>query len=92
MTQTLPRLDFTAQWGRLNDTLIGLVDVIPHDKMDGWSPREGLMDLRHILAHVCFSRHGWMGNTITQKIKPDDMWAQVQTAASLIPPPQYQPC
>ena len=80
--QTLPRLDFTAQWGRLNDTLIGLIDVIPEDKMD-WSPREDLMDLRHILAHVCFSRHGWMGNTISQKISPEDMWQQVQTSDGL---------
>ena len=42
MTDTaFPPLDITAQWGRLNDGLITLMDYVPVDRMD-WSPREGL--------------------------------------------------
>ena len=73
-----PRIDVSERWGTLNDGLIALVDVIPDDKFD-WSPREELWDLRYILAHVCLTRHDWMGNTISQKISNDDMWAAVQT-------------
>ena len=76
------RLDVTERWGTLNDGLIALVDVIPDDKFD-WSPREELWDRRHILAHVCMTRHDWMGNRISQKISNDDMWASVQTNGGL---------
>ncbi len=33
-----PLLDFTAKWGRLNDTMIKLIDYVPVEKM-GWCPR-----------------------------------------------------
>jgi uncharacterized damage-inducible protein DinB len=58
-----PPLDLTAQWSRLNDGLIDLVDYIPDDKMN-WSPREDLYNFRGILLHVALSRHGWLGSTV----------------------------
>ena len=54
-----PLLDITAHWGRLNDTLIQLVDYIPDDKLD-WSPREDLWSFRTILSHVSSTRQNWL--------------------------------
>ena len=53
------KLDFAAQWGRLNDTIIALVDYVPDDKMD-WSPREDLWGFRTILSHVSSTRENWL--------------------------------
>ena len=53
------KLDFAAQWGRLNDTLVGLVDYIPEDKLD-WSPRDDMWDIRTILSHVSSTRGNWL--------------------------------
>ena len=55
-----PRLDITDQWGRLNDSISALVDVVPDDKLD-WSPREDLWNFRGILIHIAGSRDYWMG-------------------------------
>lgn len=52
-------LDFAEQWGRLNDTVIALVDYIPDDKLD-WSPQEGGWDFRTILSHVSSTRENWL--------------------------------
>ena len=52
-------LDIGAHWGRLNDTLIQLVDYIPDDKLD-WSPREDLWSFRTILSHVSSTRQNWL--------------------------------
>ena len=59
MADTYRKLDIAAQWGRLNDTILALVDVIPEDKLD-WSPRDGLWNFRGILAHIAFVRHNWL--------------------------------
>ena len=60
MTTNSPgKLDFAAQWGRLNDTIIALVDHVPDDKLE-WSPREDLWDLRTILSHVSSTRDNWL--------------------------------
>ena len=53
------KLDFAAQWGRMNDTIIALVDYVPDDKMD-WSPREDLWDFRTILSHISSTRDNWL--------------------------------
>ncbi len=52
-------LDFAEQWGRLNDTIIGLVDYVPDDKLD-WSPREDLWGFRTILSHISSTRQNWL--------------------------------
>ena len=80
--EVLPRIDITGRYGRLNEGLIDLIQYIPDDKLE-WSPREELWDLRHILAHVAFSRHNWMGNFMTQKIKPEDVYDRTATKAGL---------
>ncbi len=54
-----PPLDITAHWGRLNDTIAGLVDYIPDDKLD-WSPREDLWSFRTVLSHVSSTRQNWL--------------------------------
>ncbi len=80
MNEALPRIDITEQWGRLNDGLIELVTYIPDGKLE-WSPQEDLWDFHHILSHLVFSRHGWMGNTLTQKIKPEEIYEPMATKA-----------
>ena len=57
------RLDFAEQWGRMNDTIMALVDYIPADKVN-WSPREDLWNFRGILAHIIMVRHNWLGNVV----------------------------
>ena len=56
-------LDFAAQWSRLNDTIVDLVDFIPNNKLD-WSPREDLWNFRGILIHIAGSREYWMGRVV----------------------------
>ena len=68
MAEALPRVDITEMYGRLNAWLIDLVESIPDRKLE-WSPREDLWTFRHILAHVAFSRHNWMGNFLTQEVQ-----------------------
>ena len=80
--ETLPGLEITAQWGRLNDTIIALVDYIPDDKLD-WSPQEELWNFRRILAHLAFARHNWTGNFLTQEIKPEDVFDKTATKAGI---------
>ena len=80
--EALPRIEITEMYGRLNEGLIDLVEYIPDDKLE-WSPRKDLWDLRHILAHVAFSRHNWTGNFLTQKIKPEDIHAAAATKAGI---------
>ncbi len=57
------KLDIAAQWGRLNGSIIALVDYIPEDKLD-WSPREDLWNFRGILIHIAGSRDYWMGHIV----------------------------
>jgi uncharacterized damage-inducible protein DinB len=54
-----PALDLTAQWGRLNDGLSQLADLVPDEKLD-WSPQPDLWNLRGILLHISMARHNWM--------------------------------
>ena len=61
--QPTPRLDIAAQWGRLNDTLIALIDYIPDDKLN-WSPREELWNFRGILLHTAMTRHNWLAEFV----------------------------
>ncbi len=60
---SFPPLDITAQWGRLNDSIVALVDYVPDDKLE-WSPREDLWNFRGILLHTAMTRHGWLGSTV----------------------------
>ena len=77
---TFAKLDIAEHWGRLNDTIIDLVDYIPENKLD-WSPQDDLWDFHHVLSHLVFTRHGWMGNSLTQKIKPEEIHEAMATRA-----------
>ena len=68
-----PLLDITAQWGRLNDTLIELVDYIPDDQLR-WSPREDLWNFHGILTHVIITRDNWLGGFAKDGILPPDVF------------------
>ena len=72
-TDSASKLDFAAQWGRLNDTIIALVDYVPDDKLD-WSPREGLWGFRTILSHVSSTRENWL---TPEGVDRDDVLATV---------------
>ena len=76
--EALPRIEITEMYGRLNEGLIDLVEYIPDDKLE-WSPQDGLWDFHHILAHLVFARHNWMGNSISQKIKPEQIHGLMAT-------------
>ena len=68
---TYPPLDITAQWGRLNDGIVRLVDYIPDDKLN-WSPRPELWNFRGILVHMATARHNWMIRDVKDgEISPD---------------------
>ncbi len=68
-------LDIGAHWGRLNETIAGLVDYIPDDKLD-WSPREDLWSFRTILSHVSSTRQNWL---TPEGVDREDVLAAVQT-------------
>ena len=51
MSRTGASLDIVPHWGRMNDSIIPLVDYVPDDKLD-WSPKPELWNLRGILVHI----------------------------------------
>lgn len=62
-TETWPSIDITAQWGRLNEDFVALVDHIPEEQMD-WSPREELWNFRGILLHTVMDRNNWLSSFV----------------------------
>ena len=58
-----PPLDVTAQWGRLNDSIVTLVDYVPDDKLD-WSPQPDLWNFHGILLHTVMTRDNWLGSLL----------------------------
>jgi uncharacterized damage-inducible protein DinB len=63
MTDTYAVLDIVEQWGRLNDSIVALVDVVPDDRVD-WSPRDDLWSFDEILKHIAAARHVWLGDRV----------------------------
>jgi uncharacterized damage-inducible protein DinB len=61
--QAMPALDITPNWGRLNETIVNLVDYIPDDKLD-WAPSPELFNFRGILLHISISRQNWLGGLV----------------------------
>ena len=72
-TETLPGLQITGQWGRLNDTIIALLDYIPDDKLD-WSPQEELWNFRGILLHTIVVRDAWLNGAGQDDEKAPNIW------------------
>ena len=70
------KLDIAEQWGRMNDTLIGLIDYIPDDKLD-WSPRQDLWNFRGILAHVATTRHSWLATVVQDGEATPDVFGSI---------------
>jgi uncharacterized damage-inducible protein DinB len=56
---TFAKLDIAEYWGRLNDTIVELVEYIPEDRLD-WSPRADMWDFRTILTHLSGTRASWL--------------------------------
>ena len=56
---TFAKLDIAENWGRLNDTIVALVEYIPEDRLD-WSPRADMWDFRTILTHLSGTRASWL--------------------------------
>jgi uncharacterized damage-inducible protein DinB len=75
---TYPPLDITAQWGRLNDGIIRLVDYVPEDMLD-WSPKPELWNFRGILAHIATARHTWMTRDAQDGETSPDVVTDVKT-------------
>ena len=77
-SQVLPLLDITEYWGRLNDTLIALVDYVPDDKLN-WSPKPDLWNFKGIFLHVSMSRHSWMVSAVRDGEDTPDVLRAGQT-------------
>ncbi len=76
------KLDIAAQWGRLNGSIIALIDVIPDDKLD-WSPREDLWNFRGILAHIATTRHSWLETAVRDGESTPDVFRSIKTKESV---------
>ncbi len=70
-------LDIVPYWGRMNDTIIQLVDVIPDDKLN-WSPKPELWNFKGILIHISGGRHGWL-NDVRDGAQSPDVIREAQT-------------
>ncbi len=79
MSETsFPPLDVTAQWGRLNDSIVTLVDYVPDDKVD-WSPQPELWNFRGILLHTIVVRDNWLQHAVQDGETAPDVLATVQS-------------
>ena len=81
MTQYAP-LDIGPNWGRLNETIVTLVDYIPDDKL-GWSPSPELWNFKGILLHFSLARHNWLGNVVKDGQPTPDVLAGRKTKEML---------
>ena len=71
-------LDIVPYWGRMNDTIIQLVDYIPGDKLN-WSPKPELWNFKGILLHVVMVRHNWLANRVKDGAPTPDTLHEGQT-------------
>lgn len=77
-----PPVDITAQWGRLNDTIIELVNYVPDDKLD-WSPRENLWNFKGILLHILMTRDGWLGGFVKDGEEAPNLFENTRSKADI---------
>lgn len=56
-------LDIGPNWARLNETIIGLIDYIPDNRLS-WSPSPELFNFRGILIHIAVARTNWLENVV----------------------------
>ena len=68
-----PALDIVQHWGRVNDELIALVDLVPDERIE-WSPKPELWNFRGILLHIAASRDYWMGTIIQDGDPPANVY------------------
>ncbi|MEX1254387.1 MAG: DinB family protein [Dehalococcoidia bacterium] len=79
---TYPPLDIASEYARVTDHLISLVDCVPDDKLE-WSPKPELWNLKGILLHVAWARHGWLGFTVQDGETSPDVLRAGQTRDGL---------
>ena len=79
---SFPSLDVTAQWGRLNDGLITLVDYVPDDKLD-WSPQPDLWNVRGILLHTIVVRDSWLQHAVQDGETSPDVLATARSTEEI---------
>ena len=65
------KLDIAEQWGRMNDSIVALVDYIPREKIN-WSPREDLWNFRGLLYHIASVRHSRLAEGVKDGEPRDD--------------------
>jgi uncharacterized damage-inducible protein DinB len=70
-TKPVP-LDIVPFWGRMNDTMMKLVDYIPDDKLN-WSPKPELWNFKGLLIHICGVRQGWVSGARSA----DSQWPEI---------------
>ena len=75
---SFPMLDVTAQWGRLNDSMVTLVGYVPDDKLN-WSPQPGLWNFRGILLHTIMVRDSWLQHAVQDGETAPDVLTMVQS-------------
>jgi uncharacterized damage-inducible protein DinB len=79
---TYPPLEISAEYARVTDHLIALVDCIPDDKLD-WSPKPELWNFKGILLHIATARHGWLERTVKDGETSPNVLVEGQTRAGL---------
>lgn len=79
---TFPPLAITRYWASVNGQLIGLVDLIPSDKLD-WSPKPELYNLKGILIHISSARNTWLTRDVNDGQTSPDVMREGQTKEGL---------
>ncbi len=77
-SQSFATLDIVPIWGRLNETLIALLDYVPEERMN-WSPSPELWSFRGILLHTIIARDSWMGGCVKDGVAPPNVLETAQS-------------
>jgi uncharacterized damage-inducible protein DinB len=80
--KTFPKLDITPYWDSVQDDLLRIVNLIPHDKMN-WSPKPELWNSQGILIHVSDARDQWMTRDVQDGEPYRNLWTAARTKDDL---------
>jgi uncharacterized damage-inducible protein DinB len=82
MTAAFRPLEISEYWAPINQHLIGLLDLIPDDKMD-WSPKPELHNFRGLFIHIASARNSWMARDVQDGEDTPDVLREGQTREGL---------